>query len=359
MKWTFICTGLPPFNSNTASLKTLGGTESSCCYLMNELVNLKQEVEFFCQGGVSSMIDNIKHFALDNFEELEQINSDICIFLGHTADIVTIKKIIKNIPLIFWAHHSYDQQAVKFMKDLGTIKSLLGIIFISNWQELSFINHFKLSNIKTFVIGHGVTPNFINLFLNFNDFKKKKTENIGIYASAPYRGLEVLYESSFFFKEKIIIDIFSSMKMYSMEDREEFINLFGKIKNNNNFNYFGSVDKKTLSKYFSYASFLTYPSIFEETFCITLQDALAAGLEPIITNLGALDETSLGYGKLITLDNNNFIKKYADLVNQTLKDKNKNFDEWCNKQYKQMINVNLNHSWPKKAQLWLNIAKNF
>lgn len=80
MKWTFICTGLPPFNSNTASLKMLGGIESSCCYLMNELVNLKQEVEFFCQGGVSSMIDNIKHFALDNFEELEQINSDICIF---------------------------------------------------------------------------------------------------------------------------------------------------------------------------------------------------------------------------------------------------------------------------------------
>ena len=78
-----------------------------------------------------------------------------------------------------------------------------------------------------------------------------------------------------------------------------------------------------------------------------------------VKDLQALDETSLGYGKLITLDNNNFIKKYADLVNQTLKDKNKNFDEWCNKQYKQMINVNLNHSWPKKAQLWLNIAKNF
>ena len=32
-------------------------------------------------------------------------------------------------------------------KDFETIKSLSGIIFVSDWQELSFINHFKLSNI--------------------------------------------------------------------------------------------------------------------------------------------------------------------------------------------------------------------
>lgn len=359
MKWSFICTGLFPFNSNTAYEKRLGGIESSCCYLMNELVNLKQEVEFYCQGGVSTKVNNINHFPLDNFEELKLINSDICIFLGHTADIIAIKKSIKNIPLIFWAHHSYDQQAVSFIKDFETIKSLSGIIFISNWQELSFINHFKLSNIKTFVIGHGVTPNFMNQFENFEDFKIKKTKNRGVYASAPYRGLELLYESSFFFKEKIIIDIFSSMKTYSAEDSEEFLNLFSKIKKNVNFNYCGSLDKKALSEYFSYASFLTYPSVFSETFCITLQDALAVGIEPIITDLGALKETSLGYGQLINLNNDNFIRKYAELINEAIKNKNKNFDEWCNKQYNQMINVNLNHSWSKKAEKWLNFIETF
>lgn len=359
MKWTFICTGLFPFNSNTAYEKELGGIESSCCYLMNELVNLKQEVEFYCQGGVSAKINNINHFPLDNFEELRLVNSDRCIFLGHSADIIAIKKSIKNIPLIFWVHHSYDQQAVTFIKDSSTVKSLSGIIFISDWQELSFINHFKLSNIKTFVIGHGVTPNFIDRFVNLEDFKIKKRKNRGVYASAPYRGLELLYESSFFFKEEIIIDIFSSMKTYSMEDREEFLNLFDKIRKNENFNYFGSVDKKTLSEYFSYASFLTYPSIFPETFCMTLQDAIAVGIEPIISDLGALKETSLGYGQLINLNNDNFIKKYAALINETIKNKNKNFDEWCNKQYNQMINVNINHSWSKKAEKWLNITETF
>jgi len=359
MRWTFICTGLFPFNSNTASEKMLGGIESSCCYLMNELVNLKQEVQFYCQGGVTAKINNIQHYSLDNFEELRLANSDICIFLGHTADIITIKKSIKNTPLIFWVQHSYDQGAVSFMKDFETIKSLSGIIFVSDWQELSFINHFKLSNIKTFVIGNGITPNFINQFKNFEDFKIKKEKTIGVYASAPYRGLEVLYESSFFFKEKIIIDIFSSMKTYSIEDREDFLNLFNKIKNNDNFNYFGSVDKKTLSKHFSYASFLTYPSIFAETFCITLQDALAVGIEPIITDLGALKETSQGYGQLISLDNNNFIKNYAELINETIKNKNKNFDDWCNKQYNKMIMINLNHNWTIKAEKWLHIIKKF
>lgn len=359
MKWTFISTGFPPFNVNTPSERGLGGIESSCCYLMNELNNLGQEVQFYCQGGTRNNINNIKHFGLNNFEELELTDSDVCIFIGHTADIIPIKKIIKNIPLVFWVQHSYDQPGVSFLKNSEVIKNLSGIIFVSNWQELSFINYFKLSNIKTFVIGNGITPNFKNQFSNLQDFKIKKREARGVYASAPFRGLEVLYESSYHVNGKIIIDIFSSMKTYSLEDNEKFQILFDKIKENNKFNYWGSVNKKILAENFSFASFLTYPSIFSETFCISLLDALATGIEPITTDLAALKETSLGYGRFLSLDNSNFILDYANLINETIRNKDKNFDEWCNKQYNQMIHVNLNHSWTKKAEKWIDIIKLF
>lgn len=259
MKWIFISTGFPPFNVSTPSEKSLGGIESSCCYLMNELINLEQKVEFYCQGGVETTINNIQHFSLNNFEELKLIDSDVCIFIGHTADIIPIKKSIKNIPLIFWVQHSHDQPGVSLLKNPETVKNLSGIIFVSDWQELSFINYFKLSNIKTNVIGNGITPNFRGQFLNLEDFKIKKKNTRGIYASTPFRGLEVLYESSFHLNEEIIIDVFSSMKTYSLEDNEKFQILFDKIKKNNRFNYLGSVNKKILAENFSFASFLTYP----------------------------------------------------------------------------------------------------
>lgn len=359
MKWIFISTGFPPFNVSTPSEKSLGGIESSCCYLMNELINLEQKVEFYCQGGVETTINNIQHFSLNNFEELKLIDSDVCIFIGHTADIIPIKKSIKNIPLIFWVQHSHDQPGVSLLKNPETVKNLSGIIFVSDWQELSFINYFKLSNIKTNVIGNGITPNFRGQFLNLEDFKIKKKNTRGIYASTPFRGLEVLYESSFHLNEKIIIDVFSSMKTYSLDDNEKFQILFDKIKKNNRFNYLGSVNKKILAENFSFASFLTYPSIFAETFCITLLDSLAVGIEPIITDLGALKETSLRYGRFLSLDNDNFILNYANLINEAIKNKDKNFDEWCNKQYNQMIDVNLNHNWTKKAEKWIDIIKLF
>ena len=149
------------------------------------------------------------------------------------------------------------------------------------------------------------------------------------------------------------------MKTYSLEDNEKFQILFDKIKENNKFNYWGSVNKKILAENFSFASFLTYPSIFSETFCISLLDALATGIEPITTDLAALKETSLGYGRFLSLDNSNFILDYANLINETIRNKDKNFDEWCDKQYNQMIHVNLNHSWTKKAEKWIDIIKLF
>ena len=102
---------------------------------------------------------------------------------------------------------------------------------------------------------------------------------------------------------------------------------------------------------------MTYPSTFAETFCITLLDALAAGLEPIITDLGALKETSNGFGRIISLNSENFIKDYANLVNISVEEKNKNFKKWCTKQYQQSLTINKNHQWKKKSNQWIDLVK--
>jgi len=356
MKWTFISTGLAKFNADYAFIKPLGGMESSVCYLMNSLINLGEEVEFYQQNGESLTINNIQHHNLYKFENLESIKSDICVFFGESKDIVKIKKIIKKTPLIFWIHHSYDQPLILNLKNDEIIKNLTAIIFISNWQKSTFVYNYKLLNIKTNVIGLGITPDFEKMFSDLDEFKSKKERCLGIYSSAPYRGLDILYESSKILREEILINIFSSMNTYSEGD-ERYLDLFNNIKTSSKFNYLGSVNKNKLAQYFKLTSFLTYPSIFEETFCVTLLDALAAGIEPIITNLGALKEISLGYGRILNLESDNLIKDYANIIDTSIKNKNNNFDLWCSERFSHVKMVNSNYNWKKKAAEWINFAK--
>jgi glycosyltransferase involved in cell wall biosynthesis len=195
------------------------------------------------------------------------------------------------------------------------------------------------------------------MFSSIEDFKKYKKENFGIYSSTPFRGLEQLYESSNYMKEDISIDIYSSMKLYNKDKEDKkYSGLYQKLSKSKRFRYFGSTNKKELAEAYKNKSYLTYPSFYEETFCITLLDSLAAGLEPIITDLGALKETSNDFGKLLTIDNN-FLKEYAKMLDESIKNKKLNFENWCEKQYKQYLFINKNHTWEKKSKQWIDLIK--
>jgi glycosyltransferase involved in cell wall biosynthesis len=168
--------------------------------------------------------------------------------------------------------------------------------------------------------------------------------------------LETLYLSSRFINEKIKIKVFSSMSIYKMEDKI-FQPLFEALKKNEMFEYNRSVSKSILANNFRSASFLTYPSTFAETFCITLLDALASGIEPIITDLGALKETSNNFGKIINLNQPNFDKIYAEKINESIKFKNNNFNSWCVEKFSQIEEVKKKYTYINIAKKWVEIIK--
>ena len=356
MKLGFLVLGFPTFNANTPYTEPLGGIESSAIFLMENLVKIGEDVRFYGENTSDEIIRGIKHFNLKNLEDINSQKFDALIYIGSAIFIPNLKKYIKKTPIIYWTQHSYDQPAMAGLKNQQILKNLSSIIFISDWHEMSSIAHLNISNIKTYIIENGITPHFENLFKNLEDFKNNKKETIGIYASTPFRGLEALYKSSQYINEKIKIKVFSSMSIYKSEDKI-FQPLFEALKKNEKFEYNPSVSKSILADQFKSASFLTYPSTFAETFCITLLDALASGLEPIITDLGALKETSNNFGKIIDLNQPNFDKIYAEKINESIKFKNNNFNSWCVEKFSQIEEVKKKYTYINIAKKWVEIIK--
>jgi glycosyltransferase involved in cell wall biosynthesis len=356
MKLGFLVLKIPTFNANTPYTEPLGGIESSTIFLMENLVKINEDISFYSENTSDEIIRGIKHFNLKNLEDINSQKFDALIYIGSAIFIPNLKKYIKKTPIIYWTQHSYDQPAMAGLKNQQILKNLSSIIFISDWHEMSSIAHLNISNIKTYIIENGITPHFENLFKDLEDFKNNKKETIGIYASTPFRGLETLYKSSQYINEKIKIKVFSSMSIYKREDKI-FQPLFEALKKNEMFEYNGSVSKSILADQFKSASFLTYPSTFAETFCITLLDALASGIEPIITDLGALKETSNNFGKIINLNQPNFDKIYAEKINESIKFKNNNFNSWCVEKFSQIEEVKKKYTYINIAKKWVEIIK--
>jgi glycosyltransferase involved in cell wall biosynthesis len=360
MKWGFLSLGYGAYDAESPYNTLLGGTQSSVIFLMEHLRSLGENITFWNESAINSNLKGIKHINI-NANNLEKINDediDILIFIGASNVVSSIKKHLKvNIPLIFWMHHSYDQEAVQELKNQENIKNISAIIFVSNWQELSAIAHLNLYNIKTAVIENGISPPFENLFKDLKEFKERKKELIGCYASTPFRGLEELLESSKFISYPIKIKIFSSMKIYNMPDHN-YEELYNELKKSNKFLYYGSINKRELALEFKHSSFLTYPSTFEETFCITLIDSLAAGMHPILTDLGALKETSNGFASFLINKKLSFHQDYANLINDEIKIKQNNYDLWCENHFNQIKIINEKYNYKNIAQKWINVIKN-
>ena len=360
MKWGFLSLGYGAYDAESPYKSLLGGTQSSVVFLMEHLRSLGENITFWNVGIANSNLKGIKHINIDtnNLEKINEEDIDILIFIGASRTVPKIKKCLKkNIPLIFWAHHSYDQPAMQGLKDQENIKNISAIIFVSDWQELSVIAHLNLYNIKTSVIENGISPPFENLFKDLEEFKDKKKELVGCYASTPFRGLKELLESSKFINFPIKIKVFSSMKIYNMPDHD-YEELYSQLKRSDKFIYYGSINKPELALEFRSSSFLTYPSTFEETFCITCIDSLASGMRPILTDLGALKETSNGFASFLINKKISFHEDYANLINEEINIKQNNYDLWCENRFNQIQIINEKYNYKNIAQKWINIIKN-
>ena len=228
----------------------------------------------------------------------------------------TTNEIIKskNQYKIIWAHDNCDQMG---HKDLPQhVDKIDGIVCVSNWEADQFVKYKRAPAEKLYVI-----PNGIHEMFKLSGKPKSKT---CIFFSAPHKGVAPLVP---IWKEVIKhhpdakLKVFSSMSLYGdiqpgEGDNETvtgpngyepspFIPVYKELRQLPGVEYSPCIDREELLQHIQDAAFYIHPNVWEETFCVSLAEAMACGCFPITTDMGALPETSNRMGKYIPMSGQN------------------------------------------------------
>ena len=241
---------------------------------------LLNEINAKSKGGTELMCEGLAKYADPSL--LEKVDIVPSRFRGHNP----------GKPTIYWAHDLPGDPE----SDCITKHSFEKLLFVSNWQMQNFQKHYGFPWYKAEVMLNAIEP-----IENVED-KYKDTETIRlIYHTTPHRGLEILIPVFERLVEthkdtKLHLDVFSSFQIYGWGERDrQYEALFEKCRQHPNITYHGFADQDTVRAALAKAHIFVYPSIWLETSCRALMEAMSAQLICIHPNYGALFETGANF----------------------------------------------------------------
>ena len=197
---------------------------------------------------------------------------------------------------ILWIHDLANDGEVQHLKDKENWDKFERIVFVSHWQQNQFRTYLGFPFEKGVVIQNAIYP--------IPEHKKpKEDDKINVcYFSTPHRGLELLLNAWEFMRNILKeglnaeLNIYSSFKIYDRDHLDEqFRHIYKRAKEMDGVNYYGTVSNDEIRKALESQHVMSYPSIYEETSCLTLIEACSAGCLCVIPSLGALPETGANF----------------------------------------------------------------
>lgn len=259
---------------------------------------------------------------------------------------------------IVWQHHNTNEKSVLGMSDLSFKNSIAAFVYVSNWQYEKYFHEYRTPLNKSFIIKNAIEP--------IEYIEKPKSEKIKlIYTTTPWRGLEPLMDSIDLLNEKrddFEVDVYSSTIIYGSgfdrENKDFYEPLFERVKETKNVNYLGYESNEEIRKALQKAHIFAYPSIFEETFCLSMVEAAAAGCQIITTSLGALPEIGSVYPTYMSLKDTkeDFTIAYAKELDKAIEEAKFRYPERWREE--QSVFFNKHYSWEKRKHEWIRFFEN-
>ena len=248
------------------------------------------------------LIDNVKKELLEGVQ--------ICLSVPEKTPLS------KDKVNILWQKNAPDQPNIKpWFDDKNNHTKYDWYVFNSHWNYEEYRKCFNIPTDRCHVIKNGVTS-----------FPKPSTYNKGdrlriIHHNTPWRGLNVLLGAMQYLEgENIELDVYSSCEVYGDEFKEDndhnYQELYDQARELPNVNYIGYRPNDFILRKLPNYHLYVYPSIWEETSCISLLESMAAGLYCVVTNYGALYETGSEFPIYINYETNfnNLAFQFAEAI---------------------------------------------
>lgn len=310
MKILFIPYNCISFNASTLTQRPLGGTETAVINLSHELAELGHDVlvsTFESNPPLSSPL----YFPFSAIEDVGDVDVMIA--------VRSWEPILMPIPAklrLLWTGDSYDQPQNFGLGDRRIADKIDYLCCVSEWHKYTLSKSSGFPIEKTICLRNGINPSL------FNKQIQKKPKSL-IYSSTPYRGLvhlPTLYAEINRMHPDSILNICSGFDVYAgageypkevLDEYKRTLQILEKIPGTR---IHGNVTQERLAEIFLETEVLAYPNTFEETSCISVLEAKAAGCIPVTSKKAALPETVGNSGICIEGEpgtptyNENFIK---------------------------------------------------
>ncbi|WP_051410484.1 glycosyltransferase [Mesorhizobium sp. LNHC221B00] len=228
-------------------------------------------------AGTELMIAGLKDRIPDM---LARIQLNINLFPDNSSD---------EKPLVMWMHHDVNQNAVQWCHNPALVDRVTCFAFVSHWQRERYQSEFGISPSRCVVLHNATTVAQQRRIWTKGDPLRFA------YTSTPFRGLSVLLDAWEQLRlNRAELHIWSSMRLYHHDD-SKYQPLFARAQALEGVTYHGIAPNPELKSALRDVHFLAYPSTFEETSCLAVIDAMAAGCRVIVPALGALPETTSGF----------------------------------------------------------------
>ena len=262
-----------------------------------------------------------------------------------------VRELSKTKKKIYWVHDLAQDPEMAHLKDGGWEK-FDAIVCVSHWQRQQIQNFLGVPASKLTVLQNAIDPIEI-------DSKPDPKDGINIiYHTTPHRGLELLVPVMDWVEEMLPdinwhLDVYSSFEIYGWKERDkEYEGLFEKIKNHPKMTYHGFKPNEEVKEALKKAHIFALPSIWPETSCIALIEAMSAGCLCVHSSLAALPETSSNW--TLQYDFTEDMNEHASRHALTLADALRLVDEENMKDRLSMQKAYIDgfYDWQSRAKQW-------
>jgi glycosyltransferase involved in cell wall biosynthesis len=345
------------YNVETPYRRAFGGMQSAACYLSVALAKHGHEVTLLThtsEPGTWLKVECLSWNDPDSINRMRGTAFDAIVSL--TADPFPVREVFgPNTPIYLWTGHSDDQPPVQCLIHEQVREQWDGFVFVSEWQRSRYVARFSLEPARTTIIRNAIAPVFENLFANADAMASAKVTRPRrlAYTSAPYSGLQLLMAIFPLLKTQANLHVYSSMALYVPGEADApYRELYEQCRTTPLVDYFGAIPQPELAAALELVSVFAYPSVFSETGCISAMEAMASGCFVVTSDLGALPETTEGFGSLITIDDDwyRYAQDFLAAIERALEFAGS--EAGIQHLWKQVRHINATCTWNVRAREW-------